>query len=230
MNVIHLDCQGLPCPQPVLQCKHSLETQAPTQLAVLVDNEAALQNVTRFLATQGLTVSHVQKGDSLWEITASTAPQAFSDTAATETVPGAAPEAVSEAVSGAATKAASAGSSLPADADQDGKTLVFLCTQGIGTGDEQLGEKLMASFLATLPELGSQLWRMILVNGAVHLAVQGSPVLDSLRQLEDAGVSILVCGTCLTHFNLLKHKAVGQTTNMLDVVTSLQLADKIIRV
>jgi selenium metabolism protein YedF len=222
MNAIHLDCQGLPCPQPVLQCKHSLETQAPTQLAVLVDNEAALQNVTRFLGTQGLNVSHVQKEGSLWEITASRRNTSTSDTAV--------PKAASGTASEATPEAASTGSLQPAGADQDGKTLVFLSTQGIGSGDEQLGEKLMASFLATLPELGSQLWRMILVNGAVHLAVQGSPALDSLRELEDAGVSILVCGTCLTHFDLLHHKAVGQTTNMLDVVTSLQLADKVIRV
>ena len=87
----------------------------------------------------------------------------------------------------------------------------------------------MLNFLATLPEMGPQLWRMILVNGAVRLAVEGSPCLEALQKLEAAGVTILVCGTCLTHFDLLDKKAVGQTTNMLDVVTSLQLAEKVIR-
>jgi hypothetical protein len=48
--------------------------------------------------------------------------------------------------------------------------------------------------------------------------------------MERSGVSILVCGTCLDFFNLLEKKAVGVTTNMLDVVTSLQFADKVIRV
>ena len=46
---------------------------------------------------------------------------------------------------------------------------------------------------------------------------------------EAAGVSILVCGTCLNFFNLLEAKQVGETTNMMDVVTSLSLADKVIR-
>jgi hypothetical protein len=41
---------------------------------------------------------------------------------------------------------------------------------------------------------------------------------------------VLVCGTCLDHFGLLSQKAVGETTNMLDVVTSLQLATKVINV
>jgi hypothetical protein len=36
-----------------------------------------------------------------------------------------------------------------------------------------------------------------------------------------------VCGTCLTHFDLMDQKAIGQTTNMLDIVTAMQLADKV---
>ena len=62
------------------------------------------------------------------------------------------------------------------------------------------------------------------------LAADDSPVIEELRRLERTGVSILVCGTCLEHFGLLDKKAVGQTTNMLDVVTSMQLADKVVRV
>ena len=48
--------------------------------------------------------------------------------------------------------------------------------------------------------------------------------------LAEAGCSILVCGTCLDHFGLLDKKQVGDTTNMLDIITSMQLADKIVRV
>jgi len=48
--------------------------------------------------------------------------------------------------------------------------------------------------------------------------------------LEKDGIHILVCGTCLTHFNLLDQKQVGETTNMLDIVTAMQLADKVINI
>ncbi|MBW2216951.1 MAG: sulfurtransferase-like selenium metabolism protein YedF, partial [Deltaproteobacteria bacterium] len=44
------------------------------------------------------------------------------------------------------------------------------------------------------------------------------------------GISILVCGTCLEHFNLLEKKQVGETTNMLDIVIAMQLADKVITI
>ena len=47
--------------------------------------------------------------------------------------------------------------------------------------------------------------------------------------MEAEGVSVLVCGTCLAHFGLLEAKAVGDTSNMLDIVTSLDLAGKVIR-
>ena len=54
--------------------------------------------------------------------------------------------------------------------------------------------------------------------------------LTSLQELEAAGVQVLVCGTCLNHFKLLEQKQVGETTNMLDIVTHMQLADKVVSV
>jgi intracellular sulfur oxidation DsrE/DsrF family protein len=49
-----------------------------------------------------------------------------------------------------------------------------------------------------------------------------------LQELEKKGVMVLVCGTCLNHFHLLEQKQVGETTNMLDIVTHMQLADKVV--
>lgn len=115
-----------------------------------------------------------------------------------------------------------------AEREGEQKILVFLGTDRLGRGDEELGGKLMANFLATLPEMGKSLWTLVLVNAGVKLAVGGSPVLESLTRLAAAGVQVLVCGTCLQHFGLLEHKAVGETTNMLDIVTHLQVADKVI--
>jgi len=95
-------------------------------------------------------------------------------------------------------------------------------------GDDALGQKLMISFIKTLKEMGGELWRLVFVNNGVKLCIDGSPVLEDLRQYETDGRTILVCGTCLDHFKLLERKQVGQTTNMLDIVTAMQLADKVI--
>ena len=61
------------------------------------------------------------------------------------------------------------------------RTLVLITTETLGRGDETLGTKLMENFLATLPELGSRLWRLVLVNGGVKLTARPGPALDSLQ-------------------------------------------------
>ena len=108
------------------------------------------------------------------------------------------------------------------------KILVLMGCDTLGHGDDFLGSRLVANFIPTLKELGPELWCLVLLNNGVKLAVTGSEVLPGLQELEQSGVRLLVCGTCLTHFNLLEQKQVGETTNMLDIVTAIQLADKVI--
>ena len=100
----------------------------------------------------------------------------------------------------------------------------------MGFGDDDLGLSLMVNFLRTLKEMGNELWRLTFVNNGVKLTIDSSAVLDDLRDYEKDGLKILVCGTCLNHFNLLERKQVGETTNMLDIVTAMQLADKVISI
>lgn len=109
-----------------------------------------------------------------------------------------------------------------------GSVAVMITHNTIGTGDLELGRKLMLNFLKTLPEMGEGLWRIVMVNEGVKLACRGTDTLPVLQALEEKGVSLLVCGTCLEHFGLMAEKGAGETTNMLDIVTSLQVADKVI--
>lgn len=200
-----LDCRGMTCPQPLMACRKAIETEAPESLKVLVDDEAALENVTRYLAASGYQPVRSREANA-WAITASRGPEAVKAAVpSVEDYPCPVP-------------------SKPAEQ----RVVAFLTAETIGRGDDVLGGKLMGNFLKTLPELGSELWRVVMVNGAVKLAAEGSPHLEALRALESQGATILVCGTCLEFFGLLEKRAVGQTTNMLDVVTSLQLASKVI--
>lgn len=198
-----LDCRGLACPQPVMRTRDALEQEHPQELLVQVDNAAASENVSRFLRRSGFEVSVSQPGDALWEVRG--------------LAQGAAPQAPDSEQAPAATTG------------QARKTLVLITTETLGRGDDGLGARLMENFLASLPELGPSLWRIVLLNGGVRLASLPGKCLDTLKQLESNGVSILVCGTCLNFFNLLEAKQVGETTNMMDVVTCLALADKVIR-
>lgn len=110
------------------------------------------------------------------------------------------------------------------------KIMVMVGTDRLGHGDDTLGAGLLRNFLKTLPEMGPDLWRLVLVNNGVTLSAAGSDAVPVLQGLVKNGVTVLVCGTCLEHFKLLAKKEVGETTNMLDIVTSMQLADSVINI
>ena len=211
MQEHQLNCQGLPCPQPVIRIKKLLEDASPDVISVIVDNEPALENISRFLNSHGYALTHAREGD-VWRV------RACKKDEGCDIMP---EEALREQ--------APAGKTAHPNAE-DAKTLVMIISPVFGSGDDALGTKLMKNFIATLQEMGPSLWRIVLLNGGVSLSVRDSAVLHELRELEKNGVSILVCGTCLDYFALLDQKAVGETTNMLDVVTSMQLADKVIRI
>jgi len=201
-----IECQGLPCPQPVLKCKEAIETNAPKSISISVDNEAAKINVSRFLTTQGYEVI-IENIENNFVILGTKQSDTASDCEACV-------EMSDEAISDLGKQ----------------KILVFIASDIMGTGDDGLGGKLMYNFLLTLKEMGSDLWRIVMVNGGVKLSVPESPCMEELQKLEKEGVSILVCGTCLEHFGLTGSQKTGEVTNMLDIITSFQLATKTIRV
>lgn len=199
-----IDARGLACPAPVLQTKATLQEERPGHVKVVMDNAAAQQNVQRFLESQGFTTTLAQSGDDYLVVGTSDGEGMAEPQLADETPPGVRPSAVHQ------------------------KIMVMCATDRMGHGDDDLGRKLMVNFLRTLGEMGPELWRLVLVNNGVKLAVDGSEVLEDLKRYEESGLKLLVCGTCLDHFKLLERKQVGETTNMLDIVTAMQYADKVI--
>jgi selenium metabolism protein YedF len=196
-----LDCRGLACPAPVLQTKQKIEKENLSEINVIVDNQAAKENVSRFLGTQKFDVSIEQKGTDFY----------ITGKRGTGATPSATPVA-------------------PRHDAEKKKIMVMIATDRMGYGDDTLGKLLLINFIKTLAEMGDELWRLVFVNNGVKLTIGGSEVLAVLKGYEKEGLTILVCGTCLNHFNLLDKKEVGVTTNMLDIVTAMQLADKVINI
>jgi selenium metabolism protein YedF len=198
MNTI--DARGLACPAPVLQTKALIEEAMPDLLSVLVDNEAARQNVTRFLESQNYTATTEHKGNEF----------IVNGTRLAGVQPKEKPE---------------------AELDHEiKKIMIMVATDRMGQGDDDLGKMLMINFIKTLKEMGPELWRLVFVNNGVKLTIEGADTLEDIQALEKEGLYILVCGTCLDYFKLLEKKRVGETTNMLDIVTAMQLADKVINI
>ncbi|HEX3011281.1 MAG TPA: sulfurtransferase-like selenium metabolism protein YedF [Syntrophomonadaceae bacterium] len=95
-----------------------------------------------------------------------------------------------------------------------------------GSGNDELGSILMKSFMYALTELDTGLSQIIFMNEGVRLTTEGSPVLDHLQALEEQGVQILSCGTCLDFLDLKDKLEVGQVTNMYTAMETLTGADK----
>jgi len=203
--VKEIDVRGMACPEPVLQTKAALQSEHYPTLKVITGSASAQQNVLDFLKTQGYTARMERTGDDY--IVVGTAK---SDDEKKRIRPMDLKIRIPKA---------------------DEKKIMVLCaTDRIGFGDDILGQKLMINFLRTLGEMGNELWRLVFVNNGVKLTIDGSEVLDTLLKYEAEGLTLLVCGTCLDYFGLLERKEVGRTTNMLDIVTAMHLADKVINI
>lgn len=94
------------------------------------------------------------------------------------------------------------------------KTAIFVTASTLGKGDDGLGNILMKNFFLTLSETDSVPEYILLINGGVYLAAEGSPVLDTLELLLEKGAQVLSCGTCLDFYKLKEKLKVGTVTNM----------------
>ena len=126
-----------------------------------MDNAAARDNVSRFLVSQGYGVA-VDEVSGGWLVTGMREGDAACEC-----------EVMSNEAMASVGTTTSAASGIVA----------FITADTIGKGDDALGAKLMLNFLSTLPELGSDLWRIVLVNGGVKLACEGSPCLEKIQAL-----------------------------------------------
>jgi selenium metabolism protein YedF len=193
-----LNCKGLACPQPVVETKNFLLAHPRLEALTVLVDNRAAAQNVERFLGTRGFQAAVLEADSEFVIEAQKQGQESCQTVVDSLV------------------------------DKPQKTLVMITQDTLGRGDDQLGRLLLLNFLRTLKEMGESLWRLVLVNSGVKLTVEGTEALPVLQDLASQGVSILVCGTCLTHFGLLEKKQVGETTNMLDIVTSLQVADKVI--
>ncbi len=195
-----VDCRGLNCPEPVLLTKKALSDQPGRALDVIVDNETARENVLRFVRNQGRKAEW-QKEDNFFLITVSSdTKQKAPEVQPVETV------------------------------NSAEHVVIFIATDEMGVGSRELGKMLMRNFIYTLTKRDILPRAIVFMNSGVKLSVIDSPVAEELEVLEQNGVQILVCGTCLDYYNLKeKHKA-GLVSNMYDISDMLLEAGRVVSI
>lgn len=129
------------------------------------------------------------------------------------------------------------GSPIPAPAPRPEKNpatgkgyAVFLESSVLGSPDPTLGEGLVKAFLSNLADRNEPPLVVALMNGSVLLAVEGTSTCETLKKLEDKGVTILVCGTCTKHFGVTEKIGVGCISNMMEITDALLATPKVLTI
>lgn len=211
-TVLTIDARGEACPIPVVRTLKALGALAgPGSVETLVDNEIAVQNLTRMGEGKGCAVTIERLGEKEWRVTVTT-------TVALG---------VSDAEAESATCEVPGASSFSPAAPKN--VVVAITSECMGTGDDVLGRKLMGSFVYSLTQLDELPATVLLYNGGAHLSCEGSPALEDLRGLAASGVEVLTCGTCLDHYGIADTLAVGEVTNMYVIAQRLTGASLVVR-
>jgi tRNA 2-thiouridine synthesizing protein A len=206
-SIVKLDLKGMPCPGPVVETRNALlrleKDVQDVHLTVVVDNQAASLNVTRFAESLNCTVSRTEVADGTFIL------DIFRSSGSDCELP----EAASE----------------PAAAGSSDRYILYIDSSRMGRGDERLGRILLKAFLKTLSELESLPQTIIFVNEGVHLTTVDSPEIATIKALEDGGCAVLVCGTCLDFYHLKDKLGVGQVSNMFEIAAFLTGPDQVVR-
>ena len=201
--MIEVNAMGEACPIPVVKTLHALqELNGAGTVQTLVDNEIAVQNLTRLAESKGCTIRTEKRGETEFCVTITTE--------------GAVAESGDEEIS----------CTVPA---AQKKTVVVISADHMGEGDDELGRILLKGFLFALTQQEKLPSTLLFYNGGARVTCEGSPSLEDLKNLASLGVEILTCGTCLNHYGLTDRLQVGGVTNMYVITEKQMQADLVLR-
>ena len=204
MRNVVVNAVGEQCPIPVVKAARALRAMTePGILEVHVDNEIAVQNLTRMAAGHKLTAKSEKVNEREFV--------------------------VSMEVTDPVGEAPMEEPPLACAPDQRGNLVVAVDSAAMGRGSDELGAVLMKGFLYALTQLPRLPETMLFYNGGAKLTVEGSDSLEDLKGLAAQGVEILTCGTCLNFYGLTEKLAVGSATNMYAIAEKLAGAKKVIK-
>lgn len=204
--MIQVNALGDACPIPVVKTKNAIkELNGAGVVETLVDNEIAVQNLTKMANVKGYGVVSEQLGPKEYKVTMTIGENANAD----------AEEPAYEACE------------IPAPRKKN--IVVQISADHMGEGGEKLGRNLLKGFIYAISQQDTLPTTMLFYNGGASITCEGSDSLEDLKAMAAEGVEILTCGTCLDFFGLKEKLAVGEVTNMYVIAEKLSGADLIIR-
>ncbi len=109
-------------------------------------------------------------------------------------------------------------------------TIILVTNNGMGKADLALQHKLAAKYFELLTENTHLPAAICFYADGVKLTVTGSPVLAQLKALEEKGVRLILCSTCLDYYGLNDQAQVGIVGGMTDIIEVQTKASKVISI
>lgn len=110
------------------------------------------------------------------------------------------------------------------ESETSGAKIYLIPSDTMGDGERELGQILMKGFISTIKELDPLPKRIIFLNSGVKLATK-EDIIFYLKELEEQGVEILLCGTCVDYYELQEEVGVGDISNMFEIADNLNRGD-----
>lgn len=193
--------KGLLCPQPLILTRKALKMSETGELLVIeCDNRTAYQNIITYLTDQSLSPQGTEE-DGIFRIEVVNQPSLKEEVNQVAQAPGVKTSAYVVAVS----------------------------SDKMGEGDPQLGAILMKGFLNALNEQPVLPTHLVFYNSGAKMATKDSGVFNSLQTLEEAGVEILVCGTCADFYGIKEQLGVGKISNMFTITETLARTGHVVK-
>ena len=207
--MVTINAMGDTCPIPVIKTQNAIKALTKAEeVEVLVDNEVAVQNLTKLAGSLGCEVKSEKKAEKEYRVVI---------TVIEDKLQGQADEKKEETAEAAC---------IP---DTRDNTVVVISSDKMGEGEEELGKVLIKGYIYALTQLETLPKTILFYNKGAYLTCEGSASLEDLKSLEAQGVEILTCGTCLDYYQVKDKLAVGGVTNMYSIVESMAEAGKIVR-
>lgn len=196
-----INAKGLVCPQPLILTKKAVESSDEKDFLVIVDNDTAVKNLEKFSKSSNLDFKFDKKSDQEFNVYVSKS----NNTEIKEPT-------------------------QFCSVDNSDNTVIAISKNFMGNGSEELGKLLIKGFIYTSSEYNKLPKTIVFFNSGVKLTTEGSPCLDDLEKLQDNGVEIISCGTCLDYYGLKEKLKVGEISNMYTIYETLFNAGKVINI
>ena len=217
--MITVNAMGDICPIPVVKTKKALgELNGSGQIEVLVDNETAMRNVMKMAKSSGAQAEAKQLAERQYQVMITVEVSGESSEAGKV-------QAAKDSLAAQQTSDIAGVQACPTCVG----TVVAAGSDRMGDGSDELGHILMKSFIFAVTQLDTLPDKMLFYNSGAKLTIEGSECLEDLKNLEEQGVEILTCGTCLDYYGIKDKLAIGTVTNMYSIVEILQGAMSVIR-